>query len=316
MSGGRKFLTVEEGEKTPEEKLTNLEAKLPVLIERIQSYDGIVDTFESLEKTIGAFELSLSDINRIVSNISNCITMLIKKDEEISGNVARNASDIEKKTSVIVSQQVLLSNLLDSDIQEKQLGMSNLCNQIKFVSLSSVAKEEFNKAINSLRMDVDLLKEELSLHRKQIKDLNDTIKAHSDAHKTLQHDISLVDAKVTAIDADFSAFPKELNSLDARIMSDMNKRFLDFFNHINSRLDQMSVKLIPQGVSLAEIKSSLDSKIETFKIDVSNCLLKSGNNSQQINLLDKKLEHLRLLMNKYFIESNVSISTLDEDHSK
>jgi|SRR5579863_7463284 len=316
MSDARKFLKEDSQSKSPEDRLTSLEAKLPVLIERIQAYDQIIDTFATLEKTIRLFEKSILDINNIISSMSGCITMLIKKDDEIVSNASHEMNSIKKQVASIADKQADLTDLLERDIQEKQMGLSKLNSDIVQVASLAVSKSDFISMTNSLNVDVKMLKEEFTSRSNQIKDLNNALKAHSEVSKTLQYDISIVDTKVSAIDADFSAFPKELKDLDTRVTYDVNQRFMIFFEKVNARLDAISTKLIPQGASLKEIKTDFEARLEAFRLDVSNSILKSGNNSQQINLLEKKLENLRLLMNKHFIESNVSIATLDEDNSK
>lgn len=312
MSDGKKFLGTSPEDKSPEDRLASLEAKIPILIERIQAYDKIIDDSRALNKRVDSLERAISEIKSVVNTVIPSVDALKCRHIDDSKLSSAAIEELKKSVSILSRMSLSLSDQIEKDAQDKQLGLSKLSADVAFLSTKAVLKEDFSSNISPLKQDVTNLFADSTEKWGQIVALKEVCRKHEGVHREVQSSVAKVDGKISSINADFSVFPKELKDLDARLTYDINQRFMVFFEKTNTRLDALSVQLIPQGVSLKEVKASFEGKLEGFKLDVTNSLLKAGNNTQQIVLLEKKLENLRLLMNKYFIESGASVPNYDE----
>jgi len=316
MSDGRKFLKVDVGQMSAEERLASLEGKLPALIERIQSYDKIVDSYNALASGLSAINKRLSDISRDISDLHMAVdgvnkrTLYESQDNQNSfARISRNVADLSKNQDSVGETHSKALEKKTSEIMEIQKNISQISDRM-------VSRHDLQPVLQSIYSEMEDLKGFADSNYVKVSSHQDLQKSLLNATADLNFQINSVDAKVNAINADFSAFPKQLSEIDARLNYDINQRFMVFFEKVNTRLDALSTKLVPQGISLQEIKSEFSGRLDSFKLDISNSVLKSGNNSQQIILLEKKLENLKLLFNKYMIEQGSSVPNAEEGLSK
>lgn len=314
MSDGKRFSKVEIKDLSPEERLASLEARLPVLIERIQAYDKVVDDYKELKSKALDIEAVCQDIKNSILWMTKAIYKVEEKNQDLSKNLSLSFESLQQKIAAISLKESSYEDRINRDLQDKEANILSLKKELGNLNSTVMHREDFLAFINAVKADINHSRDEEKATAQRIKDIYEKIKDIDSNRSFIVHSIKEIDSKVASINTDFSAFPKELKDLETNVSFDVNKRFMVLYDKMNSRLDSMSVKLIPQGVSLAEIKQDFLGKLDSFKLDVSNAILKGSNNTQQISILEKRLENVQLLIKKYVIENNpLDVANLDSD---
>ena len=173
-----------------------------------------------------------------------------------------------------------------------------------------------NKSMNDLRQDMEMQKNSISylleqLHQKidaldlktqkGIGDCLDyTQKVTSQQYDTisqmqlqlsgrnvLQNDITSIKQKMDELNQEMIRFKSEIREYISQSIDQIEKKNLQFIQEVKS---------IPSEAS--EIKKQLEEKIDVISLDGSNALLRSSNCEKHLNLIEKKIECIMLLIKK------------------
>ena len=306
MSSGKTLNQIEI--KTPEEqaselallegRVIGLEMRVPVLIQRIQAYDQLIEDLK-------AIKIAFSDMSK-AQNIHNDST---KKFIEFF-NEFKAQNDFKHKNSH--EQKVELENKLDkhsrdienlkSVIEANRCGLmdvknlsENLQNQIKSNCLS---REQFDrhKLENSLNIG-NLIDEKNTISNK--------LSEHIDKSKTILEQNERRFQEIFSLKKESEFFEeslKDLKSLISRTKSEMvdliDKESKSKMSKIESDIQELK-KNVDESVNLPSvIKTEINNKIENALLDAGNAVLKASNSAQKIVVLEKKIENLYLLVNK------------------
>jgi cell division septum initiation protein DivIVA len=173
-----------------------------------------------------------------------------------------------------------------------------------------------NKSMNDLRQDMEMQKNSISylleqLHQKidaldlktqkGIGDCLDyTQKVTSQQYDTisqmqlqlsgrnvLQNDVTSIKQKMDELNQEMIRFKSEIREYISQSIDQIEKKNLQFIQEVKS---------IPSEAS--EIKKQLEEKIDVISLDGSNALLRSSNCEKHLNLIEKKIECIMLLIKK------------------
>lgn len=299
MSTCKKFVKDSIDGLTPEERLALLEEKLPILIERIQAYDKVVDENSILNK-------KLATLQSVVDHLASR-SVSLQKDIELHGVSRQNDTHtlfarIEESNRKILSIAQELSSYEESSTSNDQAVSAHFVivnDEMTQLASELVSKNDFKAFTLPLINDLNAIREQINRMAtwkveddKNILELQKTVSSQGASLKLLFD-------MVGGINTDFSQFPKSIKELDDKVTSMLNQRLMNFNDRLNSRLEEVSNRLVPQGASIQDVKELLTAQLNSFKLDISNSILKTSNNTQQLNLVDKKIENIYLLLKKY-----------------
>ena len=299
MSDGKNFVKLRAVDQTPEERLSVLEEKIPVLITRIQSYDKILDDSyllkakqESLEKEI----FSISDkISKIIKKIDG-----IKLDAEDRVSVAYQR--INEAQNNILTLYANYQNLYSKTEKENE----SQCNQInlskelsKKLHENSLSKADFNEKILQIESIITSLQKESDENECKINSQKELNFSFINKIEVLDKKNCELDNKLSKSSQEIECLSKKIKDLEENILSKIREKFNDIQALMESQFESMCTNLIPPGTSLKEVKSDFDQKLESFRLDLSNSYLAVKVNERQAVILEKKLENIYLLLKKH-----------------
>ncbi len=301
MSGGKSFALVDKGEKTPEDRLNILEQMIPVLIQKIQAYDKIIDDFKVLKKSqidiseicnkntqsieiASSFMKNYNDQCQSMYKITNStISSQNAKFEDFSKDLIRFKSD-QNDLVVLINKiddkySILLQKLTDSCVTRSEFEEQNNFVESKLKSIQS--------SFSNIHNELERLDNQVVLNLNKNTEFSVESKSTKDFIEQVQEKI------------------RNLHSLNNTLKQDFYNSLIVYTNSINEdvskRFSNFKIELKESPDSSNSIKSEIISKLDSVALDGSNALLKASNSAQQISILEKKIENIYLLLKKFEI---------------
>lgn len=298
MSCGRSFAPVDAAERSPEERLALLEQRLPVLIERIQKYDEMMDYASAMKN-------SLSDINRtaldnsqkhsefaaffdqfrkesdyrhsslskdlqssssfvssIDAKVSEIKLSLDKFDEMLFSELEKNSQAIEKRFDVVASIEDLLKHKQESSLANSQLDSS--------LSILSKRHDRFDVELSAIR------------------------------NKNLEHaeSIASIEERVCSVESQLSKLYDDVSMRNLSLRDFVSSSIKQLSADFDKKLASLRSELADSPRSTDAVRTELLAKLDIVALDGSNAVLKASNGSSKISLMEKKIENLYLLVNQ------------------
>ncbi len=293
MSGGRKFTS--DTLLSAEERLEEMERKYSVIQERIQAYDRVLSEFEVLKKDVK----SLRDYGKYLENLT------AKESENIFARTLKLTNQIDElskahaNTNNIVAQfgnnHLLQINKAHQDINQYKIDLKNLYEQSK----------EHIKRTDVLSTSVSLFNSDLKNTKNTLEDFSKSIKEISKNHGQLKKELS----QVSASNIEFSQQSEYLiNKIpdfkdwaaQVLIKSDanLNNVKLSLDQKISQGIENVRAELKEDPLTVESVKKEFKKDLESLALDAKNAYLKAGNAAQKIELLEKKLENVNLILKK------------------
>jgi hypothetical protein len=270
--------------------------KYGVLIERIQAYDKILDEFKKMAAEFAFHKQSVSDLSSsmekenqsIKSSVANVNARLNLSNLE-HNNISQDLNDHKKshqETATRLSDGV---NALNSKVESMKSQLQN------HVSIQEKA-HEFTAAVERMALEI---KKMLSGYPENVNTLGRSHGSLSDEFRAFK---SLVSNKVEELASSFKNMPK-FEEWAARIWTqshkDRQESQREIYDRIDKKSQQLETKLFTDPYTADSIKKSLQEHMDTLALDGKNAYLKVNNMSQQIQILEKKIENVNLLLKKY-----------------
>lgn len=289
--------------------LSEEEAKV---FENNEQVKFMVSRFQDVMNKVSGFDAKLQGALQSVSNFIQDLETLSKNHKKLdefakeSNQVIGAALHSDKinfqKNDLQLNWMATAIKSLEDDIKQFTIKIAGISSQItqldkRFVDFSSL------EYVNNLKKDLINLETQLK-NRDQ-----DTQEKILDAHSKLadaRFNINSHSADIANLGKSFKEQSAKLNNLAGDIS--LSKSYVDnkhniletfFLNHVKTAIEAIPKPIIP---SLDDAKKSMEDKIQPALIDAKNANLRSDNNEKKIYLLEKKVEQLQLLLNKYQLQ--------------
>lgn len=254
-----------------ESKMSEMESFLKVFVE---GHEALKDNLQEVaEEHLHAIK-SLSVSNK---SLIGSLDSFVKKSEQTNSlisQIQKDVLDLFSQKSSLASQ---ISNLAsDMNNNPRFAGLEKSCTYLTS-DLAGLAKDhsELKEKIESLRLShVSLVENGENISKKQ------------SSHKN-----------------ELNVLKDRLSGLEDVVVR-MRSELLDFCTSSNKKLSQDFSKAItnlpqPDVISLDSVKNEFVKQLEPASFDAKNANLRSSNNESKIVILEKKVEQLYLLLNKY-----------------
>lgn len=295
MSEGRKF-TKTDSSLSPEDRLAVVEKNYAVILERIQAYDKVLEDFAIIKSDLRSQEDSLARLVIVLEdsqeNAKKRIDGLINSINSLNSVYASLKGDVEsdKKFNENLSQEFQSQgkdfqtdiNLLKTHLGDLAISQgdtknwtSQLDNELKDVKKSiSVAQDKLvNNSAGFLALE------------KQLKDFEGVIKSQLD---------SLMNSF-----QNMPQFNEWATKIYIKVCNEISDRQKEFYHELDKRSQQLTKELASDPYTAESVKRMLREEIDNMSIDGKNAYIKATNASQQIQLLEKKVENINLILKKY-----------------
>lgn len=295
MNQGQPFF---EEQKSPNERLLVLEQKIPVLIQKIQSYDKVLEDFKELNLKLDSLN---NGFNKSASNIEN---LEQKVESNLSFSKQNNREFLDHKASSIENNKNNLNQLdfLKSSLENMSSYFSKIFNDNKSDVLklqnSSASKSELLDHENKNHEKLNDLKNNLSNLQSSVSEISKDhplLKASSqDASSNLMYLHSALKDLQDKNKTDYSLkdLRSELSNLVKNTSDSLNSNFDQKLNEVKALVDN-------SPDMLDKVKRDILQKLDAVSLDGSNASIKASNCSQQILMIEKKIENIYLLLKKF-----------------
>lgn len=288
---------------SPGERLFEAERKYAVIVDRLKIYDKsvdhLLDKLKIVEQKITQVGKDHDDsrisCSETAQNFKESSELLSFKISELF-NFYQGLERVVKRidTSVTHTEASSISNhfALSKSLKDVEKKVSDI--NESFVHRKDV--EAHNLHVNS---SLDLLKFESKNCADGLNRLDKTVNSCNESQKSHQDTSSLRLSEHAKI---LSSLSDRFSSLDAK-MSALSSSISTIVHENTVQLEAAKTKirddLIGNPASLASIQKELTGRFESAVLDAKNSLLKANNCTKQIELLERKLENVTLLLKKY-----------------
>lgn len=277
-----------------EEKVNECFRKFNVIIEKIQSYDQVLEKFKEViskieeisgiqlenEKKLSYFESSLKTLQSVISQ-----NFLISTTQFQENNV-----EIRKVKCSLED----LSSTIQDDISHFKEGLYDCKSKIRNIIESSVQKssiDQLQKEQKSLKSMSDKVIDRLIDMSDSLKDYNLNFEEYKKLNsiETFQEQIDNIEFSLKDTSNNIS------NKIKNCVTLDTLSKF--YSSKVEPELISIKDQLINQP-SLESLQKNMMEKIEKISLDASNSVLKANNCSKQIEIVERKIENISLLVKK------------------
>lgn len=295
MSDGKKFIKTN-ANLSPEERLSNAERNFAVILERIQSYDQVLENFFKINSDI--FTIKLSIKNNDDSN------------KEFNEEIKIKSNDISNKVNLLAEDFQKLSNSFNLHTSANDKSSSTFVDEFgKIYRESELLKSKYS----SLGTEHAKTREVLRGYEHQVEDLKKHImkllakfEMLSASQLKLREEVDLLrteyKAKIEQLLSSFKEMP-EFNEWSSKIYikvcNELNEKQNQIYNELDKRSSQLKTQLSSDPYTAESVKKLLREEMETMSLDGKNAYIKASNAAQQIQILEKKLETVNLILKKY-----------------
>lgn len=295
MSDGKKF-TKTNVNLSPEDRLAVVERNYAVILERIQSYDQILVEFSNINSDIQSAKQTLSKTDAQLAATAAVI-------KEKLDSLYTRINDIKK------NQDLIISSLADQRVIQSQ------------------TSEHLKNVNDALQHDIDVLhandrqkqiqltdhEKSLLVLEKSLSDLKKSVDSHSGRlhvagfehtmlKSTTDNAVSSLKEQVNHLLTSFQEMPQFnewATKIYIKVCNEINDKQKAFYQELDKRSQQLQEKLASDPYTAESVKKILKSEMETLAMDGKNAYLKASNAAQQIQLLEKKVENVNLILKKY-----------------
>lgn len=277
-----------------EEKVNECFRKFNVIIEKIQSYDQVLEKFKEViskieeisgiqlenEKKLSYFESSLKTLQSVISQ-----NFLISTTQFQENNV-----EIRKVKCSLED----LSSTIQDDISHFKEGLYDCKSKIRNIIESSVQKssiDQLQKEQKSLKSMSDKVIDRLIDMSDSLKNCNLNFEEYKKLNsiETFQEQIDNIEFSLKDTSNNVS------NKIKNCVTLDTLSKF--YSSKVEPELISIKDQLINQP-SLESLQKNMMEKIEKISLDASNSVLKANNCSKQIEIVERKIENISLLVKK------------------
>ena len=286
------FMPVE----TFDARLVEAERKYEFIKQRIQAYDQVLNDFNDIKKTLKQNNDALKEQSSLLSEHSNQSKSKMANAEgqlqNLKGRQDANSKSLEDQNSMVSSVLAKVHGLQE----QCKVSIENLAQKVALVAM------EQSKSLSKCHELEQKISEIEAQKLSQVKNLEKLyvdyfgFKEKVDAkHASLNEQIDKLKKSLAAM-PDFQDWSSKIYT---RVDNSVSYRDKQATAYVDKKIEALAQDFATNPLSAESIKASLASELQSFSLDAKNAYLKSNNCAQQIQLLEKKLENLTLIIKKY-----------------
>lgn len=280
------------------------------------------DVDSSIDFMVEKFQETIKKFDTLTQQVSSCMTFT--QDLSSKQNIS------EKKIDDLCMKLSLVNEAISNGLQFSREKHDNHSNAFIRLALNGDStKKEMESIQASLRM-ANIQIEALQLMSESYATSEDLTSVHAkitDHIHATQNQFTDQRYDSTNLKKDFVAHCIDLNSVKQDVATNktaidsasvligqyashyaifknkLNEGLASLSNSIDNTIDQ-KIAAIPKSVipSIDETTKAYQTQLEPVKLDASNAKLRSSNCEAKITLLEKKVEQLQLLLNRYQLQ--------------
>lgn len=285
-----------------------LEEQVKFMVGRFQEHVNLID--EQKKLISDSANQSKEHCEKLESKLESYIEDLDQSQKSYQQEVSNEISKLNLANGVSYAKvSSKINDLIDGhsfiadEINECKSCISKI-NEIEpkfFSEMNKVAKVD---DVKRLYIDVVNLKDSIPQLEENIKTISKTL---CDLDLDLNHKISTFPTQIK----DLSVHVDDLQSAINVVSIDLSNFRLESKTNLNNLYEKLNLSILdsiskiptPEIPSLEEAKKSMQTMVEPIGLDAKNAYLRSSNNEIKINLLEKKIEQLQILINKLQIQA-------------
>ena len=293
MSDGKTFGQVQD--LSPEERLTEVERKFSVIIERIKAYDKIIDDFQYLKTDL--------------EEISQTHSLAIKNASDALKEQKAQLDTLQKSIDNLSMKNANVGSILQGYKENLHLEQQRRTQDFEYFShiLADLEKkipvDTFTEKISALAIEYHTHLEQCDLNFRTFSGHDERQSRRIGDLEQRFHDLKnqFLDKNIffEKIDSLSKSYQEALSLIFPKVQESLQKRESQFRNEMDTKLEAMKQETIASILPDGSMEERLSKRMEAISLEGANAYLKSNNNAQQILLLEKKIENLTLLLKKY-----------------
>jgi chromosome segregation ATPase len=286
----------------PKEYLTRDQAKY--ITEKYQECMGSLDSLKSVVESVKESQVDLkTQISTLSESLSSHSVNSSKNINESSSKIISQEDKINKLSDKLDKLSTSIENTskfvydLQSSHQETRSSLGVTQGDLLSHKSKSVSLEMMSTFKRSLDENLVVLNDKSKVHEKKFSD-------HHDMINNMKSKIDSFESYVSSNDLKIENLKNSLTQCHSNVESS-SSQIKDYLVLLETKLKDYSDKNIPDISNLASkddiAKSSqeMSKQIESISLDANNALLRSQNCQTQTDMINKKIEQIKLLLNKY-----------------
>lgn len=296
MSDCRKFSSTD-ANLSPEDRLSELERKFLTILERIKAYDEVLDKFKTLTEKFNQVQRNIQEVQTDQTKTSQD---MVSFHDSLSFRLDRSNKYIEDHERKCEEQFHDL----------KELYVTRLADLTNIKKQQEKFEEKANKTFESLatKKEIEVFKDESTEAHKNLNDQfvesNEIVNYVSESYndlKTLHEEQS---DKIHCINNLILNFVSERKIKNNEWETKFNRMVAIIETYATKKDIESAVKTLRNDLegspsSLEATKAEIIKKFEIASLDASNSVLKANNCVKQIELIERKIENLSLIVKKH-----------------
>jgi hypothetical protein len=295
MSDGKKFIKTNAG-LTPEQRLEVVENNFSVILQKIQAYDQVLAEFANINSDLNVNKQSIERLEALLNHKQNLNKESI---DAINAKINELKKNQELLTPILNDHSVLIQTTKEnSDYLYEMINKKSQSNEQEIVSLKA---QDVMISLSS-----DKLSQELSILRKSTSTAIACVASLDNDHKSFKNNaqeiISSLQSKIESLLSSFQELPQFnewATKIYIKVCNEIAEKQKDFYYQLDKKCQELKNQLATDSYTAESIKKILKDEMEELSMDGKNAYIKASNASQQLQLLDKKVENINLILKKY-----------------
>lgn len=296
MSDARSFAKDEE--KSFEDRLSSLEKNIPFFQLRIQSYDKVLDEHKELKNLIEEGREFYRGLTLVASKQSNKIDDVSKESSskvaavsDQLNNHVNALSDLKSQIKNISSDSKVAVESLRNDFESHRKNQPVVLNQYCTRDELSKTTHSILNNFSSLTDRVNMSDVKRNMLAQDVLDFNEKLK------KALDDQSYVLDRFLDLFDQ-FHSFKKDIDDKLNNQNDYIKSQAQNIVSNLIKQMEVLRYDVMSSPSTLDSIKKELLQKVDAISLDSQNACLRSGNTDKQLQLQERKIENIYLLLKK------------------
>jgi hypothetical protein len=279
-----------------EEHIKEIRRKYSVILERIQAYDKVLDDFAKITSELENHKQSLTDLKVSTNDSFNKQNLDIRS---LRAKISELCQFDSKAHDSLEAHKASYRQCVDG-LTEGQIHGQRELDSLKLQHKNSISEQDRVRDLTiSHSVALSQLIESNAQHAKKIDALS---KEHASLKEIINASISEVKSNIDKISSSVQEMPQFnewATKIYIKVCNEINEKTKSFYTQLDQRSQQLREQLASDPYTAESVKTILKKEMDDLSLDGKNAFIKSTNNTQQIQLLEKKIENINLILKKY-----------------
>jgi len=293
VSNGKIYGVVSDGSVDPLTRIAELERLWPIIQAKLSTYDGLVNDVAAIKKDLITIKQKhedlKDDLNVVDSKAKDAVGYVQNKVDLHAQSIGENQKSVQDALSTHKS----LISQFQSGLQEVKDGLNSFKAQVSQDLGNTVCKaalqdhkDQAANAVNVLKDVIGDLGAKIGEIKTSVLDTRSSFLTHKDILSSGLNTISDVDSRVTALANSYESYKTYVSTL---VYNETKKVSAD----VESKIKDIKASASPVA-AINTLRDEFIKKLEGVALDGTNAVLRSSNATNQISLLEKKIENILL----------------------